>query len=154
MSKYLLLCKPTLSVHAQTHHHSLDCRHTAYSDSDWVGNPDDCHSTTGYAFLLDPCLISLSANKKLVVSKSSTEAEYKSLAMDIVELYWFCMLFKELHIPIDFPLTLWCDNLSALALASNPMLHTRSKHIEVDYDLIKEKLVAKDILTRYLPTLE
>lgn len=47
----------------------------------------------------------------------------------------------------DIPRTLWCDNLSALALPSNLMLHIRTKHVEVNYYSIREKLAAKDILT-------
>lgn len=56
---------------------------TAYNDSDCVGNIDDRHSTTSYAIFFDPYLISGSAKKQPVVFKSSTKAEYKSLAMAI-----------------------------------------------------------------------
>jgi hypothetical protein len=64
------------------------------------------------------------------------------------------MLFKELGLFLHAPPTLWCDNLGALALASNPEYHARTKHIEVDYHFIREKVVNKDVITRYLPTLD
>jgi hypothetical protein len=66
----------------------------------------------------------------------------------------FCMLFKELGLFLYAPPTLWCDNLGAIALASNPVYHARTKHIEVDYHFIREKVVNKDVITRYLPTLD
>ena len=64
------------------------------------------------------------------------------------------MLFKELGLFFHAPPTLWCDNLEALALASNPVYHACTKHIEVDYHFIREKVVNKDVHTCYLPTID
>jgi hypothetical protein len=64
------------------------------------------------------------------------------------------MLLKELHIVLTCPPTLWCDNSGALALASNPVFHARTKHIEVDFHFIREKVANRDIQLQYLPTLE
>jgi hypothetical protein len=60
-----------------------------------------------------------------------TEGEYRSMALAVAELYWLCMLFKELRIPLAIPPCLWVDNIGALALASNPVYHACTKHIEV-----------------------
>jgi hypothetical protein len=62
------------------------------------------------------------------------------------------MLFKELCIPLLSAPVIWCDNVSALALASNPVSHARTKHIEVDYHFIREKVVNKDILVKFIST--
>jgi len=43
------------------------------------------------------------------------------------------------------PPKLWCDNMGPLALASNPIFHARTKHIEVDYYFIREKDFNKDM---------
>ena len=73
------------------------------------------------------------------MSHSSTEAEYRALAMLTAEIYWLYMLFKDLQVPLTTIPTIWCDNLGAIALASNPVYHARTKHIEVDYHFIREK---------------
>lgn len=60
------------------------------------------------------------------------------------------MLFQELHLPLTTTLT----NLGAISLASNYVFHARTKHIEVNYHFIREKVVNKDISTRYIYTLD
>jgi hypothetical protein len=133
-------------------HHKGSLHLNAYSDFDWAKNPDDRKSTTGYALFLGPCLVSWCAKKQPVVSKSSTEAKYRSLTFATVELCWLHILFQELDLYLHSPPTLWCDNLGILALASNPVNHACTKHIEVVNHFIREKVVNKEITTQYLPT--
>jgi hypothetical protein len=81
----------------------------AFCDADWAGNPDDKRSTSGYGIFLVSNLISWSAKKQSVVSRSSTEAEYRSMCLTTAEMYWLRMLFKELHLPLLSSPTLWCE---------------------------------------------
>jgi hypothetical protein len=67
-------------------HSSLELR--AYSDADWVGDPTDRRSTTGYCFLLGTSLISWRSKKQSIVARSSTEAEYRALTDTTSELLW------------------------------------------------------------------
>jgi len=59
------------------------------------------------------------------VARSSTEVEYRAMAMATTELYWLRMLLKDLHLPLTTPPIILCDNLGAMALASNPIYHAR-----------------------------
>ena len=62
------------------------------------------------------------------------------------------MLFKELKIYLATPPVLWCDDLSALALAFNLVFHAKTKHIEVDYHFVRENVLNWDILLKFIST--
>jgi hypothetical protein len=62
------------------------------------------------------------------------------------------MLFHDLRISLTSTPILWCDNIGALALASNLVFHARTKHIEIDYHFIREKILNKDIQAKYIST--
>ena len=88
-------------------------------------------------------LVSQSSKKQNVVSHLSTEAEYHLMALAAAEVYQLRMLFKELAISIVHILTIWCNNIGAIALASNPVFHARTKHVKNDYHFIREKVCNK-----------
>ena len=123
-------------------------------DSDQAGDPDDRRSTSRFVVFPGQTLVSWSAKKQLVVSRSSIEAEYRSIALTTATLFWLCMLFNELQVPLPSIPILWCDNVSALALASNPLFHARTKHIEVDYHFVREKVLNRDILVKFISTID
>ncbi|KAM1580053.1 hypothetical protein ACFX1Z_041414 [Malus domestica] len=127
-----------------------DIHLTAYSDADWAGCPFDRRSTSGYCIFLGSNLISWSAKKQPTVARSSTEAEYRSLAYTAAEITWICKVFKDLGFHLPHVPSLWCDNLSAISLASNPVFHARTKHIELDYHYIRELVLANLLKVQYV----
>ena len=125
---------------------------TAFTGSNWAGDPMDLRSTTCLIVFLGHNLISWQSKKQPTVSRSSTEAKYRALANCTTDLSWVRMILKDLGIFLCSPPTIWCDNLSALALASNLVFHARTKHVEVDYHFIREKVTNKDVQFRHIST--
>jgi len=87
-------------------------------------------------------LISWRTKKQLIVSRSSSEAEYRALGPATCELQWLLYLLKDLHVSTMKLHVLYCDNQSALHIAANLVFHERTKHLEIDCHLVREKLQA------------
>ncbi|CAJ2639186.1 unnamed protein product [Trifolium pratense] len=117
---------------------SLELR--AYSDADWAGNPTDRKSTTGFCIFLGDSLISWKSKKQDIVSRSSTEAEYRAMASTTTEIVWLCWLLFDMGVTLSEPTPMYCDNKSAIQIAHNSVFHERTKHIEIDCHFTRHHL--------------
>jgi hypothetical protein len=80
------------------------------------------------------------------------EAEYKTMIDAMTELMWIQSVLQELRIPYSRSVRLWCDNMGAKYLASNPMFHGRMKHVDVDYYFVRDQVMKKLLDVRFIST--
>ncbi|PRQ44691.1 putative RNA-directed DNA polymerase [Rosa chinensis] len=126
----------------------------AFCDADWAGEVIQKRSTTGFVVYLGLCPVSWQSKKQGSVSRSSTESEYRSLANTAAEISWLRHLLCDLKIRVPCAPLLKCDNLSALALASNPVFHSKIKHLDNDFHFVRERVQHNDLRLEYVSTTE
>jgi hypothetical protein len=86
-------------------------------------------------------LVSWSTKRQTIVSRSSAEAEYRAIANDIAEATWLRQLLHELQTPPSRCTLVYCDNINAVYLSTDPVQHQRTKHVEIDLHFVREKVV-------------
>jgi hypothetical protein len=125
---------------------------TAYLDADWAGCPDSRRSTSGFCVYLGDNLISWSSKRQTTVSRSSAEAEYRAVAHVVAECCWLWQFLQELHVSIASATVVYCDNVSAVYMAANPVHHRRTKHIEIDIHFVREKVALGHVRVLHVPS--
>ena len=123
-----------------------------YCDADYAGDHDTRRSTIGYVFSLGSRPISWCSKRQPTMSLSSIESEYRALATTAQEYTWLMQLMKDLHQPPEHAVQLHCDNQSAIHLTENPVFHARTKHVEVHYHFVQEKVLRGEIKVQYMKT--
>lgn len=126
---------------------SIQC----YCDADSAFDPDERRSTSGICVFLGPTLSLWWSKKQTVVARrSTTEADYRSLAAAAAEILWLQTLLSELQVPSTVS-SIFYDNLSKEALSHNPVLHPCTKHMDLDLFFVHEKVLKKSLVVQHLP---
>ncbi|GKD83872.1 hypothetical protein Tco_1350711 [Tanacetum coccineum] len=122
-----------------------------YSDSDYAGCNMDRKSTSGACQLLGGKLVCWSAKKQQFVAMSSAEAEYVAAAGCCANILWMKSQLTNYDIIYE-KVPIFCDNTSAIAISNNPVLHSRTKHIDIRYHFIRDHILKGDIELHFIPT--
>ncbi|GJT28011.1 retrovirus-related pol polyprotein from transposon TNT 1-94 [Tanacetum coccineum] len=122
-----------------------------YSDSDYAGCNMDRKSTSGACQLLRGKLVCWSAKKQQYVAMSSAEAEYVAADGCCASILWMKSQLTDYDIIYE-KVTIFCDNTSVIAISNNPVLHSRTKLIDIRYHFIRDHILKGDIELHFIPT--
>nr|GEY87305.1 ribonuclease H-like domain-containing protein [Tanacetum cinerariifolium] len=109
--------------------------------------------TSGYCVFLGNNLLSRSAKRQPTLSRSYAKAEYHDVANVVAETCWLMNLLRELHTHLSSATLVYCDNVSVVYLSSNPVLHQRTKHIEIDIHFVQDLVAAGQVRVLHVPSL-
>ncbi|KAK6160742.1 hypothetical protein DH2020_004123 [Rehmannia glutinosa] len=122
-----------------------------YSDSDYAGNIDDRKNTSGSCQFLGDCLVSWFSKKQNPIATSTAEVEYIVAGSYCSQVLWMRQQLRDYEVE-EKEIPIMCDNTSAIAITQNPVLHSRTKHIDVRYHFIRDHVAKKDITLEYIST--
>ncbi|XP_010267875.1 PREDICTED: uncharacterized protein LOC104604981 [Nelumbo nucifera] len=124
----------------------------AFCDTDWAACKESRKSLISYYIYLGSSLISWKTKKQSTVSRSSAAAEYRSLASSVRELEWISYILQDFQVSPPLPIPLWCDNMATLHITANPVFHERTKHLEIDCHLVRDKYKASFVFPKHIST--
>lgn len=127
---------------------------SGYSDSDWAARIEDRKSISGYVFSLGNGAVSWCSKKQPTVALSSTEAEYISATNATCQAIWMRRVMKDLLEDQDKATVIKCDSKSAIDLSKNPVMHSRTKHIELKHHFIREMVSQEQVVLEHCRTEE
>lgn len=128
-----------MEIFGSFYHTNTPFQLIAYSDADWGTCKDTRKSLTGFCIFLGKDLVAWRCKKQSTVSASSAEAEYRALSSTTRELIWFAQLFQDFSLPLPLPISLMCDNHAAIHISKNAVFHEKTKHIEIDCHIVRER---------------
>eukprot|EP00253_Pinus_taeda_P028408 PITA_28408 len=126
----------------------------AYTDVDWAGSVDDRKGTSGGAFFMGSRLVSWFNKKQNSITLSTAEAEYVAAASCYTQLIWMMQTLQDFQITCNPPISIFCDNTSAISISKNPVMHSKTKHIPIKYHFLREQVLEQKVKLEYVPSKE
>ncbi|CAL9005605.1 unnamed protein product, partial [Prunus brigantina] len=114
------------------------CQRKYALEVDYAGDLEDRKSTSGYVFMLGSAAVAWSSRKQPIVTLSTTEAEFVAAAACASQAVWMKRILEKLSLEESKCTTIFCDNSSTIKLSKNPVLHGRSKHIDVRFHFLRD----------------
>ena len=131
-------------------HPTVDLTLVGYVDAAY-GNNFECSSTSGYCFTLGGAVVSWYSKAQSVTALSAAEAEYIAATEATKEAIWWRQFLQELGFPQNTTV-LHEDNQACILLSKNPQSHSRTKHIQIRYHFIREKVLSEEVSLQYVKT--
>eukprot|EP00253_Pinus_taeda_P006390 PITA_06390 len=117
----------------------------AYIDADWAGSVDDRKSTSGGALFMGSRLVSSFSKKQSLIALSIAEVEYMAAASCCTQLLWMMQTLQDFQITCTPPISILCDNTSAINISKNPVIHSKTKHVPIKYHFLQEQVLEQKV---------
>ena len=121
-------------------------------DADYANSLDDRRSVTGFVNFMAEGPVTWQSKTQASVALSTMEAEYMALAAETQEAIWQMMVLQELGVEISSPIVIREDNKACQMFADHAGNFGRTKHIDVRYHFVRERLARGDIRIDYVRT--
>jgi len=122
-----------------------------YSDANWAGNANDRKSTSGGCFYVRNNLVAWMSKKQASIFLSTTKAEYIVAGSCCTQLLWMKMLLGDYGFSQD-TMIINCDSTSAINISKNHVQHSRTKHIDIRYHLLRDLVESEVVSLFFIPT--
>lgn len=129
-----------------------DLKIIGYSDADFGNDIKDRKSRTGYVFIMGHGAIAWVSGRQPCLAQSTTESELIAANEASREVVWLKRLLNSIGIPQKGPTTIHCDNQSTIRFIKNPVDHKRTKHVDIRFLYVRERVEAKNVEVSYVQT--
>eukprot|EP00253_Pinus_taeda_P031343 PITA_31343 len=126
----------------------------AYIDVDWAGSVDHRKSTSGGSFYMGSRLVSWFNKKQSSIALSIAKTEYVAVASCCTQLLWMMQTLQDIQITCTPPISILCDNTSAISISKNLVMHSKTKHIPIKYHFLREQVLEQKVILEYVPSKE
>lgn len=127
------------------------CSLVGFSDADYAGCKTDRKSTNGTCHIFRNALVSWSCKKQASVALNTAEAEYIATGSYCAQILWLKQQLLDYGINLG-SISLKCDNTSAINISKNPIIHSRTKHIDIRHHLLRDHVLKGDIEISFIDT--
>eukprot|EP00253_Pinus_taeda_P028252 PITA_28252 len=124
------------------------------TDADWARSVDDRKSRSGGAFFMGSRLVSSFSKKQSSIALSTAEVEYVATASCCTQLLWMMQTLQDFQITCTPPISILCDNTSAIIISKNLVMHSNTKHIPIKYQFLREQVLEQKDKLEYVPSKE
>ena len=90
------------------------------------------------------------SKKQTSISLSTAKAEYIAAAACCTQVMWMKQTLQDMKVSIDEPILIKCDNISAISISKNHVLHSKTKHILIKYHFLREQVAQKIVKMEYV----
>ncbi|KAK6160828.1 hypothetical protein DH2020_004209 [Rehmannia glutinosa] len=124
-----------------------------YTDANWISDSKDSHSTSGYVFTIGGDAVSWKSTKQMFIAQSTMESEFIALdkAVCCTQLLWMKQTLADYKCSFE-NVPIFCDNISAINIAQNPVHHNRTKHIEIRHHFLRDCVSKRKIEISFVPS--